>query len=330
MVRQLKDQVIVITGASSGMGRATAIKCAEAGAHVVLAARDRTALDEVVSQIEQNGGRAFAVETNVSDWLQVEQLANQTQVAFGRIDTWINDAGTSVYGNINDITPEEAEQITAVNLLGTIYGVKAVLPYMQRQGYGTIINVGSVLSEFPVPLQSVYAATKHGVKGFTESLRLELMSQPTDIRVTLVMPSAINTPFFSHARSHMGVRPQPFPPAYNVELAADVIVHAIKTRPRAVYVGGAALLFTRLYKLSPALTDRLMLLGNMAIKLQKTNTPDHGQDSLFEPMQGTHDTEGEFAHLTKPSIYTRLARINPLIWIGAAGVLFSVMLSRRH
>ncbi|MDX2137541.1 MAG: SDR family oxidoreductase [Chloroflexota bacterium] len=320
MTRPLKDQVIVITGASSGIGRATALKCAQAGAKVVLAARDQQALDEVVTQIQLNSGSAVSHVTDVSQYAEVETLANQTFASFGRIDTWVNDAAVALYGMFNETSTEEFEQVIRVNLLGTMYGVKAVLPHMQRQGYGTIINVGSVLSSRAVPLQTAYVASKFGVRGFTDALRMELMSQKADITVTLVMPASINTPFFTHARSRMGVRPQPIPPVYEVELAADTIIHAIKTRPRDAYVGGAGPLFTIMQKLSPTFVDKLMTLNDMAFKSQKTKMPDTGRDALFEPMEGSSRASGDFAHLVKPSLYSRLAQNTPLSLLIAAGI----------
>jgi NAD(P)-dependent dehydrogenase (short-subunit alcohol dehydrogenase family) len=191
---------------------------------------------------------------------------------------------------------------------------------MQRQGQGTIINVGSVLSSHAVPLQTAYIASKFGVRGFTDALRMELMSQKADITVTLVMPASINTPFFTHARSRMGVRPQPIPPVYEVELAADTIIHAINTRQRDAYVGGAGPMFTIMQKLSPSLVDRLMTLNDMAFKLQKTEKPDTGRDAVFEPMEGSSRPSGDFGHLVKPSLYSRLAQNAPLSLLVAAGV----------
>lgn len=329
MARSLRDQVIVITGASSGIGRATALKCAYAGAKVILAARTKASLDEVVEQIRLGGGSAYAIEVDVSDPAQVNNLVNEAIIAFGRIDTWVNNAAVALYGTVAETAIEEFERVIDVNFMGTYYCTKAVLPHMQRQGRGAIVNVGSVLSQRAVPLQAAYCASKFAVRGFTDALRMELMNDNADIHVSLVMPAAINTPFFTHARSRMGVRPQPFPPTYPVEQAADVIVHAIETHPREVVVGGAAILFTLMQRISPWITDRLMMANNLSIRLQQTDRADNGRDSLFTPMEDANRLSGDFAHLTKPSLYARL-RTMPRAWLPLAAALFALAFFARR
>ena len=174
MLRPLAQQVVVITGASSGIGRATAVRFGAAGASVVLAARNEVALQEAAREVEHAGGIALVMPTDVAKWEQVERLATRAVDRFGRVDTWVNNASVSEYATVEQMTIEEIERIIQVNLLGMIYGVKAALPHLKRQRQGTIVNVSSVVGERAVPLQSVYVATKHGIKGFTESLRLEL------------------------------------------------------------------------------------------------------------------------------------------------------------
>src|SRR6478735_4993432 len=197
----LSDQVVVITGASSGIGRETALEFGRRGASVVIAARNEPALTEVAREIERHGGNALPAPTDVSDWTQVERLAGTAVARFGRIDTWVNNAAISAYATVEEMEIEEIERIMRVNLLGQIYGMKAALPHLKRQHAGTIINVASALAERSVPLQATYCATKHGIKGFTEALRLELKNEQSGIAVVLVLPSSINTPLFEHARS---------------------------------------------------------------------------------------------------------------------------------
>ncbi|NLX08125.1 MAG: SDR family oxidoreductase, partial [Chloroflexi bacterium] len=309
MPRRLNEQVVVITGASSGIGRQTALQFGEAGASVVLAARNETALHEVAEQIRQHGGQAMVVVTDVAQWSQVEHLAQQAASTFGRIDTWINDASVALYAPVEDATVEELERIIQVDLLDMIYGVKAVLPHMKRQGYGTIINVGSVLSERSVPLQAAYNAAKHGVKGFTETLRMEMKHHKTGIDVTLIMPASINTPFFNHARSKLGVKPQPIPPVYEPKLVADAILHAAQNPKRTIHAGGAGVMMGALQRISPRLTDRFMLMRGNMFKQQKTDQPDDGQDNLYAPFQGQGRVQGDFS--SKPSLYTRLVTLRP-------------------
>ncbi|MDX1994080.1 MAG: SDR family oxidoreductase [bacterium] len=305
MTPPLHEQVVVITGASSGIGRETALKFAQSGAKVVLAARNRTALETVASQIEATGGEATIVTVDVSNWQQVKHLAEQAMNTYGRIDTWVNDAAASVYGTVEETPVEEFDQIIHVNLLGTIYGVKAVLPHMRAQGGGTIINIGSVLSERAVPLQAGYVATKFGVRGFTDALRMELQREKSGIRVTLIMPASINTPFFDHARSNMETEPRPIPPVYHPEIVADAILYASQHYVRQMYAGGAGLMFGLMERLSPALSDRMMQVMNWTFKAQKANQPNDERDSLERPMAGPGRVEGDFGHLTKPSMYTR-------------------------
>jgi short-subunit dehydrogenase len=311
MVHPLHEQVVVITGASSGIGRETALKFSQAGARVVLAARNHSALEDLATQINNQGGQVLVVPTDVTAWEDVDQLAQEAVAVFGRIDTWVNDAAVSVYGLVEETTVEEFEKIIQTNLLGTIYGVKAVLPHMRRQGYGTIINVGSVVSERAVPLQSGYVATKFGVRGFTDALRLEMQREKANINVTLILPASINTPFFEHARSHMENEPMPIPPVYEPSLVADAIVHAAHHHKRNIYVGGASKMFTLMERISPSLTDRMMMVGNWIFKLQQAPQPNDMRDTFDHPGFNYGRSRGEFAHLTKPSMYTRLIEFAP-------------------
>lgn len=317
MGRPLQEQVVVITGASSGIGREAALKFGQAGARVVLAARNETALNEVAEEIRQAGGQAHVVPTDVSQWDQVRHLAQEAIGLYGRIDTWVNDAAASIYGTVEETEVHEIDRLMQTNLLGTIYGVKAVLPYMKEQAQGTIINLGSVVSQRAVPLQAFYSASKHAIKGFTEALWLELEREKTGIRVTLILPASVNTPFFNHARSKMDEQPMPVPPVYEPALAADAIVHAAQHPKRDVYVGGASMMFTILERISPALADRFMMIGSWIFRLQKTGQPDDGRDSLFNPSTGRGRVRGDFAHLTKPSMFTPVFEFLPA-WIRVA------------
>ncbi|MBI5667607.1 MAG: SDR family oxidoreductase [Chloroflexi bacterium] len=311
MKKPINEQVVVITGASSGIGRAAALKFGQAGAAVVLAARNEEALQDVAGQIRRLGGQALVVPTDVSQWEQVEALARQAYERFGRIDTWVNDASVALYGTVEQVTVQEIDRVIEVNLLGVVHGVKAALPYITAQQTGTIINIGSVLSRRAIPLQSAYVAAKFGVRGFTDSLRLELERDHPGIDVTLIMPSSMNTPFFSHARSRMGVMPQPIPPVYSPERVADAILYAAQHSKRDMLVGGAGLLFSLLEKVSPSLADRFMLAGGNMFVMQKTSEPDDNRDNLFAPMVGRGRIEGQFNYLVKPSLYTRLVTLAP-------------------
>lgn len=332
MPSPLQDQVVVITGASSGIGRLTALKFGQGGASVVLAARSHDELESVAAEIRHMGASAHVVPTDVADWGQVDHLAQETIRTFGRIDTWVNNAAVSVYGTVEETTVEEMARIVQVNVLGVMYGVKAALPHLRRQGRGTIINVGSVESRRAVPYHSVYAGSKHAVKGFTETLRMELEHQKAGIDVVLIMPASINTPFFEHARSKLGTLPRPIPPVYHPELVADAILNAAQKPQREIYVGGASWMLAKMERLSPALTDRLMLTQGGFFKVQESDQPDNPRDNLFQP-SGPSTIEGRFAHLTKPSPFTRLVQLKPawgrLIVLPAAVAGAAAVLRRR-
>ena len=332
MLRPLAQQVVVITGASSGIGRATAVQFGAAGASVVLAARNEVALQEAAREVEHAGGIALVMPTDVAKWEQVERLATRAVDRFGRVDTWVNNASVSEYATVEQMTIEEIERLIQVNLLGMIYGVKAALPHLKRQRQGTIVNVSSVVGERAVPLQSVYVATKHGIKGFTESLRLELEHEKTGITVTLIEPGSINTPFFNHARSKMGVKPSPMPPVYPPSAVAEAIAFAAERPRRTIVVGGGGKMLGVLEQLSPALTDRVMLLGGQGFKQQQADAPDDGLDALFAPVPGTGRVEGDFGHLTRSSsLYTRYLELHPArkrVALGAA-LLGGLALVRR-
>jgi short-subunit dehydrogenase len=304
--RPINEQVVVITGASSGIGRETALQFARVGASIVLAARNDKALDEVKQEVERLGGKAHVVVTDTAEWEQVSQLADEAEKNFGRIDTWVNNSSVSQYATVEEMTVEEIDRVIRINLMGQIHGAKAALPVMKRQGRGTIINVASVLAARSVPLQSAYCAAKHGIKGFTEALRLELEHEKSGINVTLILPSSINTPLFNHARSKLGVTPMPIPPVYEPRVVAESILFAAEHPRRDIVVGGAGKFMIIAERISPALLDRFMLLKGQMWKKQKTDRPDNGQDNLDQPMIETGSTTGDFGEKSKSvSLYTR-------------------------
>jgi hypothetical protein len=212
----------------------------------------------------------------------------------------------SEYGTVEDVSLAEIERIVAVNLLGTIYGVKAALPHLKRAGGGALINVGSVLSDRAVPLQSTYCATKHAVKGFTEAVRLELEYERSGIHLTLIKPAVINTPYYNHARSKMNVEPRAMLPVYEPELVAEAIIYAAAHPVRDIVVGDGGKFLCVLQRISPSLVDQFMLLGGAAFKLQQGVEPPRPGDNLFTPMIETGAIRGEYGHRsTSFSPFTR-------------------------
>jgi short-subunit dehydrogenase len=232
-------------------------------------------------------------------------VADRAASHFGRIDTWVNGAAVSTYGTVEQTTIDEIRRIIEVDLLGTIYGMKAALPYLRRTG-GTLINISSVTGERAVPLLATYSAAKHGIVGFSEALRMELDHDQAGVAVTTILPYGINTPFFNHARSKLGVLPRPTPPAYEPVAVAEAIVWAAEHPTRDIVVGGAAKGVILLQRLSPALLDRLMTIGGLAFKMQQSTRPDDGVDNLFAPAPGGYAVRGEFDGITIPGNgYTR-------------------------
>jgi short-subunit dehydrogenase len=309
----LNEQVVVITGASSGIGRETARFMAKRSATIVAAARNETALDTLCSEITVRGGRAMPVIADVADPLQVAAIGHQAIERFGRVDTWVNNAAVSIYATVEQLEPDEMRRLIEVNLLGVMYGSRVAVQLMRPRGRGTIVNVGSVLSDRAVQLQSAYSASKHGIAGFSEALRLELQ-QDSGIDVVLIQPSSINTPFFTWARSRFGVKPQPIPPVYEPSAVAEVIAHAAEHGGREIVVGGAGKLLSLGQWLSPSLVDRYLLQGGRGFRQQLTDKPDDRIDNLFEPSVGAGRTTGDFEGPTRPdSMYTRVFELHPLL-----------------
>ncbi|QMW22289.1 SDR family oxidoreductase [Sandaracinobacteroides saxicola] len=252
--KPLRDQAIVITGASSGIGMATALAAAQQGARVALFARTTTALDEVAQQIRAAGGIVLVRSGDVADRAALEALAEDTFAAFGRIDTWVNNAGVSIYGAMDRISEADLRRLFDTNLFGVINGSLAALPHLKASG-GTLINLGSQLADMAVPVQGYYVASKFAVKGFTDALRQELEHDQAPVGVTLIKPAAIGTPFPDHAKNITGRRATLPAPIYSPHDVARTILHAAQTRVRDAYVGGAAPASVAMGRLSPRLAD---------------------------------------------------------------------------
>jgi NAD(P)-dependent dehydrogenase (short-subunit alcohol dehydrogenase family) len=333
MPRPLAQQVVVITGAGSGIGRETALTFAQAGASLALASRTSEALDTLVTECERLGGRAVAVPTDVSDYAQVEALGKETAATYGRIDTWVNNAAISTYATVEQLDPGEIRRVVEVDLLGPIHGMQVALPYL-KQTDGVLINVSSTLARRAVALQAAYCAAKHGVVAFAESLRLELRYEGSKVSVVDVLPSSINTPLFGHARSKLGVLPMPIPPVYEPRVVAQAVVAAAEHPVRTVFAGGMGKVLEVAQRISPSLVDWYLLGPGRIVDKQQTDRPDDPRDNLDEPIPEHGETTGPFGHRSKSrSLYTEVLGLHPnrtRALVGAGTAAAVVALARRR
>lgn len=326
-LKPLQEQTIVITGASSGIGRATALAAARRGARVVLAARDAAELAGLEDEIRRAGGRALAVPTDVTVEPQVQALADRAAETFGSIDTWVNNAGVSVYGAFEQLCSEEARRIMDVNYFGQVYGCRAALPYLRAQRRGALICIGSALSDRGVQMQSAYCASKHAVKALTEALRVELQEAGSEVQVTLIKPASFNTPLFEQAATHMGVKPKPIAPIYDPEIAARAILYAAEHRVRDMAVGGGAKLLTAMEAFAGPVLDRWMVWTGAKGQQSVEPKPERAPNNLAAPLPGFGRVHGSFEG-RRFSLYTT-GRLHPrLVAAGAAVTLLGAGLAR--
>lgn len=315
----LRDQVIVITGASSGIGLATARMAAERGARVVLAARSGDALMEIVREIEQGGGRAVSVSADVGQRADVERIASVAGEAFGGFNTWVNVAGLTIYGPLREVSDEDHLRLIQTNFWGTVYGSLVAVEHLSRRG-GALINVGSVASDLAFPFQGMYSASKHAVKGFTDALRMELKQEGAPVSVTLVKPTSINTPLPRRARNYMDREPTLPPPIYRPQEVAHAILHAAVHPQRDIFVGGAGKLFAASKEFAPGAFD---LLAPAIVAMQKrTGSPRRPAGALHGPeSDDTGHVRGDApGYVARTSAYTR-ASLHPLAsTVGALGL----------
>jgi short-subunit dehydrogenase len=256
-LKKLSEQVVVITGASSGIGLATAKAAAEQGAKLVLAARSKQALDEIASNVTAAGGEAIAVACDVADRKQVDALAEAALTRFGRIDTWINNAGQGLYGRLDEVTDEDSRRLFDINFWGLVNGSLAALPFLKRNG-GALINIGSEVSDAYVPLLGMYSASKHAVKGFTDSLRVEIEDvDKAPVSITLIQTTAVDTPFPQHARNYQSQEAKLPSPMIEPAKVAEAILDAAANPTRSKRVGMMAKVNTTMATLAPAIADRM-------------------------------------------------------------------------
>ena len=310
-LKKLRDQVMVITGASSGIGLVTARQAARQGARLVLAARSDEELRQLVSEITAQGGQAIHVVADVGKEDEVRQIAEAARQRFGGFDTWVNNAGITMFGRIEETSLEDARRLFETNFWGVVHGSLAALPVLKQRG-GALINLGSVVSDRAFPVQGFYSASKHAVKGFTDALRVELDHEKAPVSVTLIKPTSIATPLNRHARNYLPVEPTLPPPVYAPENVAKAILHCAVHPEREVAVGGASRAMSTMAAVAPTLMDKYQ--SRMSFQQQRTNQPARGDRdrSLY---RASHDLaeRGDYPrHVFEGSAYTT-ARLHPLL-----------------
>lgn len=327
-----QHEVVVITGASAGVGRAIAREFAKRGAHIGLLARGRAGLEGARRDVERLGGKAIAISTDVADPAQVFKAREQVERRFGPIDIWVNVAMASVFSPIKEMTPDDYQRVTNVTYLGYVYGTLAALKTMLPRNHGTIVQVGSALAYRSIPLQSAYCAAKHAIVGFTDSLRCELIHDHSNVHVTCVHLPAMNTPQFEWVKSRLKLKAQPVPPIYEPEVAARAIYWAAHRRRREVWVGKSTTEAILGQKFIPGILDSY--LGKTGYKSQQIAEPEDPKrrNNLYEPVDdkkdhGLHGTFGNRATDTSEQVWLDLHRG----WIvgGAALVGGAVLLGWR-
>ena len=341
-LKPLREQVIVITGASSGIGLTTARMAAREGARLVLAARNDEALAQLAQEINSGGTGAMAVHVaaDVGSEADVARVARTAVERFGGFDTWVNNAGVSVYGRLEEVPVEDQRRLFETNFWGVVYGSRAAVEHLKSRG-GALINVGSTLSDRAIPLQGVYVASKHAVKGFTDALRMELEEAGYPISVTLIKPAAIDTPYKDHAKNYLPTEPENPAPVYAPETVARAILHAAQHPERDVFVGAAGKVFSVLEKLAPRLMDVYMERAMFSQQQSDRPARPREENALYAAGNGgrggtLRERGGYGGHVAETSVYTTAALhpwVTAVILGGAAlGVLALVgaVLGRRE
>jgi short-subunit dehydrogenase len=333
-LKPLHQQTIVITGASSGIGLTTARMAAERGAKVILVSRNEEALAEIAEEIREAGGKADHVAADVGKREDMKRVVDTVVERHGGFDTWVNDAGVGIYATLEETTDEDHHKIFQTNYWGVVYGSLEALRHLRERG-GALINIGSISSEMPAPILSAYTASKHAVKGFTDSLRLELMHDRAPVSVTLIKPSGIHTPFGEHAKNYKEDRSQVPPPVYHPKLVARAILRAAEHPIRDITVGASGAAQIALARHMPKLADRLFSWAFYRTAWDKEHPPRH-MSALHEHGHGGEQLGDQPGHVIPVSPYTRLqfhpglVKAAALIGLAAGAVLLGRRYRNNH
>lgn len=318
-LKPINQQVVSVVGASSGIGRITALEFARRGAKVVVSARGESKLQSLVEEIRSFGGEATYIVADVEVFDQVKAIADKTVEVYGRLDTWVHAPAIGIFATFDNTTPEEFKHVIDVDLMGQVYGAMAALPHLKREGRGALIHVSSVEGTRSLPYQSAYSAAKHGVEGFIEAMRVELQHEKWPISVTSVKPAVINSPFWNNGRTKLGVKPAGVPPYYEPKLVADAILHVAEHPTRDYLVGDVAKILDLVQRISPPLVDSLLLL--IGFNLQHSSEPksEDASNNFYQPVAEDDRVNGDYGHLVIPSVSDWIEKNPVLQWGAIAG-----------
>lgn len=329
-LKPLHEQTIVLTGATSGIGLVTARLAGEAGAQLVLAARNEEALRTLTGELEEKGTKAIYVVADVGEEAQVRRVAEAAITHFGGFDTWVNDAAVSIYGKVEEVSIEDQRRLFETNYWGVVYGSRIACEHLRKRG-GKLINIGSALSERSIPIQGIYSASKAAVLNYTEALRMELMQDNAPVSVSLIKPGAIDSPYKQHAANYLDVEAKNPPPVYAPDAVAKAILHAAEHDVRDIVVGGGGKAITTLGNLFPGITDRIMS-WSMPLA-QRTDDPEPGirKGSLYTHGKDLEE-RGNYSMTLEHSAYTAARRHPVLATAVVAGTAAAVYgyLRNRH
>jgi len=324
-LKRLEDQVIVITGASSGIGLVTARMAAKRGAKLVLVARSEPALESLTEELNASGRDAIYVKADVGVESEVRSVRDVALQHFGGFDTWVNNAAVSIYGKVTDVSTEDHRRLFDTNYWGLVYGSIMAAEHLALKG-GAIINIGSTVSDRAVPIQGTYSASKHAVKGFTDALRMELEHEGSPVSVTLIKPAAINTPYTLHARNYLPNEPSVPAPVYSPSIVAEAILYAAENPVRDLFAGGGAKAVSMAGYYAPNLTDKVMVRRTFDAQqkeVEEKHSSEH-HNALYHPSGELHETGDYDGHVAKSSLYTK-ARMHPRITAGSFAFLATAL-----
>lgn len=326
-LKPLPEQVIVITGASSGIGLVTARMAALQGAKLVLAARNEDALRQLVEEIRSKGNQAIYVVADVGQEEDVNRIVKAAIAEFGGFDTWVNNAGVSIFGSCEDVSIPDMKRMFDTNFWGVVYGSRAAVKHFRQRGrYGALINVGSFLGDRAAPVQSTYSASKHALHGWTDALRMELEKEKAPVSVTLIHPGRIDTPYNEHARSYISKQPAHRGMIYPPEAVAEAILYSAEHPKRDMFVGFQSKILAVLGAVAPRLTDKLMEIW--AFPSQQSDRPSKSKDdnALYEPGYGLHERGTHQGWIRSGSLYVKASEHPALITLAVASFGLAIWL----